>query len=71
MTKEEAESLKPGDSIKGTWKNEDVRTITFCCIQDNCLKWRQTNSNNDHMWEYRDIQLVKRAFQNNDFYPIF
>ncbi len=74
MTLEEAQSLGPGDVIKGTWSNYAERIITNCYIRGDSLYWNQVNSP-DHSWPYKDISLVKKVHnvepQVNNDYSIF
>ena len=74
MTLEEAQSLGPGDIIKGPWSGNSERIIESCFIRNNDLYWDQANSKN-HSWSYSQISLVKKVHnvepQVNNNYSIF
>lgn len=74
MTLEEAQSLGPGDIIKGPWNGISERVIVSCFIRDGALHWDQDTSRG-HGWSYRDLSLVKKVYniepQVNNDYSIF
>lgn len=74
MTLEEAQSLRPGDQIKGTFGSE-TRTIRRCKVEEGYkeLMWGETESDGyNHSWSYDKLTLHKRAEpQVNDTYAIY
>ena len=61
MTKEEAESLQPGDVIEGPFFKQ--RTITGSHVENNSLRWSEALSAPDkhtHNWKFEDISLVHK-----------
>jgi len=74
MTLEEAQSLGPGDIIKGSWSGTSERTIESCFIRGGDLYWNQAITKG-HSWGYEDIFLVKKVHnvepQINNDYSIF
>ena len=64
MTKEEAETLGPGDIISGPWILKE-RRITGCEIRhDQLLYWSEDSHYPDdltHSWEYNTITLVSKG----------
>jgi len=74
MTLEEAQSLGPGDIIKGSWSGTSERTIESCFIRGGDLHWNQAITKG-HSWGYEDIFLVKKVHnvepQINNDYSIF
>ena len=63
MTKEEAETLGPGDIISGPWVPKE-RTIVKCEIRHDHLHWSENIHYPDqliHSWEYNAITLVSKG----------
>ena len=59
MTKEEAETLKPGDII--SCAGNGYRTLTKVWIEDPDLCWNQKgNGNTKHQYELVNIDIVSR-----------
>ncbi len=64
MTLEEAQQLKPGDIISGSWGKNDNRTINKCKVIGNSLHWSQGNRGDmSHSWNIAGIELVKKGSQ--------
>lgn len=74
MTKEEAETLGPGDIISGPWIPKE-RRIAGCEIIHSLLHWSENIHYPDqliHSWNYNAITLVsKRITQIINTYQIY
>lgn len=70
MTKEEAETLRPGDVISCACNSK--RVLTKVSVYDCTLFWNQEGAGTtEHSYPIDKIDIVKRANQIIDTYDIY